>query len=151
MVEGFEILDADVFVPEVGFFLDEFVHEGNAAGVVEVGEVDAFGFEEVFGAEEVFIFADDDGGDAVEEGGAGAHDAGGEGGDEDEGGPVAAAAGVADADDFGVSGGIAGLDAEVVSDGEDGAGGGGEDGADGEAAFAVAFEGLFVGGFDEGV
>ena len=38
-----------------------------------------------------------------------------------------------DADDFGVSGGIAGLDAEVVSDGEDGAGGGGEDGA-GEAA-----------------
>ena len=119
--------------------------------MVEVGEVDAFCFEEVFGAEEVFVFADDDGGDAVEEGGAGAHDAGGEGGDEGEGRPVAASAGVAEADDFGVGGGVAGLDAEVVTDGEDDAIGVGEDAADGEAAFFVGFESLFVGGVHEEV
>jgi hypothetical protein len=42
---------------------------------------------------------------------------------------------VAQAGNFGVRGGVAGLDAEVVTAGEDASGGIGEHGADGQAAF----------------
>lgn len=140
--------DADVLVPEVGVVLDEALHEGDAAGVVEDAEVDAFGAEPVFAALEGSVLADDDARDSVEDGGAGAHGAGAEGGGEGEGVPIAAAAGVSDAGGLGVGGGVSGLDAEVVASGDDGAVGGEEGGADGDATLGEGLVGLFEGGVE---
>ena len=105
----------NIFVPKVGVGADELAHQLNAVRIVEDGDVDTVLAEEVFRAEKVLILADDDAGNAVEQGRAGAHDAGAERADESEVGPVAAASGVAKTDGLGVRSGVSGLDAEVVS------------------------------------
>lgn len=105
---------ADVFVPEVGVVLDELAHHVEAGGAVEVDEFDVVIGEEVFRPEEVFVFADDDAWYAIEQGGSGAHDAGAERAGQCELWPIASTSSIANAGHFCVSGGIAGLNAEVV-------------------------------------
>ena len=80
MVEGRKlVLEADVFVPEAWVIGDEVLHQLNAAGVLEDGQVYALGADVGFGALEGDVFADDDFWDFVEERGTRAHGTGGEG------------------------------------------------------------------------
>ena len=153
MVEdGKLVLDANVFVPEAGVISDEVLHQLNASGVLEDGEVDSLGADVAFGALEGDIFADDDFGDFIEERGTRAHGAGGEGGVEgaagvDVGGETA---GVLEAIHFGVVDDTAVLDALVVSATDDGVIAD-ENGADGDATGGEAFLGFFDGGLKEEV
>ncbi len=121
---------------------NEVPHQLNAILIVDDGKFNPVLAEEVFGSEEVLVFSDDDAGDAIEQRRTGAHDAGTEGADEDEFVPVSTAAGVANADSFGVSGGISGLDAKVVTSGYDASIACGKDGADGESALAKSSAGF---------
>ncbi len=151
MVEGDRLVfDADVFVPEAWVIGDEVLHQLNASGVLEDGEVDALGADVGFGALEGDVFADDDFGDFVEERGTRAHGTGGEGGVEgaasvDVGGETA---GVLEAIHFGVVDDRAVLDALVVAATDDGVIAD-EDGADGDATGGEAFLGFFNGGLKE--
>lgn len=130
--------------------VDEGAHEVDAAFIVEGDEFDAFPAHEFLGADEGGVFADDHAWDSEEDGGSRAHDAWAEGGDEGEGVPVSSSAGVTDAGDLGVGGGVAGLDAEVVSCGDDLALGVDEDRADGDPALVAAFDGLVDGVVEPG-
>lgn len=61
--------------------------------------------------------------------------------------PIPAAAGVAKADHLSVRGGVAGLDALIVSERDDDSLGGQERGSDRDAPLAMALEGLLISGF----
>ncbi len=110
---------ADVLVPEFGLLLDELLHEGGAAGIVEDAELDGVRPEDVLGTHEGAVLADDDSGDTVEEECSGAHDARAQGCGDGEGVPIPSPASGPDTGDFRVSGGITGLDAEVVCGSDD--------------------------------
>ena len=144
--------DADVFVPQGGFVGDEALHEGDAAGIVGEGELDAVGAEEVFLSLEGDIFADHHAGDLVEQDGAGAHGARGQGGVEgafgvDGGGQ---AAGVFEGVHLAVEDGAALLDAAVVAPAND-LSLMDEDRADGDAAFGQSLFGFGDGGIQKRV
>jgi hypothetical protein len=131
---------------------DEVLHQLDAGGVLEDGEVDALGADVGFGALEGDVFADDDFGDFVEERGARAHGAGGEGGVEgaagiDVGGEAAC---VLEAVHLGMVDNAAMLDALVVSATDDGVIAD-ENRANGYATGGEAFLGFFDGGLKEEV
>lgn len=150
--EGRLVLDADVFVPETWVIGDEVLHQLDAGGVLEDGEVDALGADVGFGALEGDVFADDDFWDFVEERSARAHGAGGEGGVEGASGVNVGreAAGVFEAIHFGVMDDAAVLDALVVATTDDGVIAD-ENRADGNATGGEAFLGFFDGGLEEEV
>ena len=72
-----ELVDADVFVPEVGAGGDEVVHHGFAFGGVEVVDFDAEGAEFFAAAGEGAGLADDDSAEAELSNEAGAIESGG--------------------------------------------------------------------------
>lgn len=113
-------------------------------------EGNALSAHPVFAAQEGGIFADHDARDLVQDCCAAAHGAGAEGADESESVPIAAATGRANAGGFGVGGGVAGLDTQVVATGQDLARGVHEDRADGNAAFREGLFGLLDRGIEGG-
>lgn len=71
-----DLLHGDIFVPELGFFLDQTGHQGDAAFIVKHGDFDAVAFQKCNVAGKVFIFADHDALNAELNDGARAHHAG---------------------------------------------------------------------------
>src|SRR5205085_1579083 len=65
--------DADVFIPEPGVRVDEFLHQPNAFRVIEYINLDGVGAQIIFSAGEVRIFADNDAGNFVQNDGPAAH------------------------------------------------------------------------------
>src|SRR5580700_8070536 len=136
---------ADVFVPDVGFFGDEFLEEVDAVLGLEIDHADAVFDEPVEAAAEADGLTDDDRSDLELADEAAAIPAGGEGGDHDFVAVGALAAGFAEGVGFAVDAGVGLLDAAVTTAGEQSSGAVEERGADGDAAFLQA-KASFVGG-----
>ena len=98
---------------------DKFAHETNAFHIVENRDADPTLAEEVFGSQEVLIFSNYDARNAEQQRRPRAHNAGTESADQRQFSPIAAAARIAEADRFGVSGWIAALHSQVMSPGYD--------------------------------
>src|SRR5580698_7974972 len=133
---------ADVFVPDVGFFGDEFLEEVDAVLGMEIDHADAVFDEPVEAAAEADGFTDDDSSDLELADEAAAIPAGGEGGDHDFVAVGTLAASFAEGVGFAVDAGVGLLDAAVTAPGEEGAGGGEESSADGDATFVEAEAGF---------
>ena len=114
-------LDSDILIPKLRFGGDEVAHELDAGRVLADFNVNALGADVFFGALEGYVFANDDTGDFVEEGGAAAHGTGGKGGVEGAAlinGSVLAA-GILEAVHLGMMDNAAMLDALVVAAADD--------------------------------
>ena len=144
------LIFADVFVPDVGFFGDEFLEEVDAVLGMEIDHADAVFDEPVEAAAEADGFTDDDSSDLELADEAAAIPAGGEGGDHDFVAVGALAAGFAEGVGFTVDAGVGLLDAAVAASGEQGAGAVEESCSDGDAAFAQAEAGFVDGDAEHG-
>lgn len=146
-----------MFLAFLAVVFEEVLEEGGAV-VAEDSAVDFYGVVEFLVAEDVVDAADcscfffpgshDEGGDAGEEDGSGAHEAGFEG--DGEGAAVEppgaeVLGGLADGDDFGVGAGVFVCFSAVVAGADDGAGGVGDDGADGDVVVGEGLLGLVEG------
>jgi hypothetical protein len=134
---------ADVFIPDMRLFGDEFLEEVDAFLRVQVDDADAVFDEPVEAAAETDGFADDDSSDLELADESAAIPAGGERGDHDLVAVGALAAGFAKGVGFAMDARVAFLNAAVATAAEQGAVGGEECGADGDAAFGEA-EASFV-------
>ena len=94
---------------------DEAAHHLHTFRIVENCERDSGLSKQVFRPEKIAVLADDDGGNAEEQRRPRAHDARAEGAYESELAPVAAASGIADANDFSMCRGVAGLNSQIVA------------------------------------
>src|SRR5580698_4875358 len=141
---------ADVFVPDVGFFGDEFLEEVDAVLGMEIDHADAVFDEPVEAAAEADGLTDDDSADLELADEAAAIPAGGESGDHDFVAVGALASGFAEGVGFAVDARVGLLDAAVAASGEQGAAGVEESGADGDAAFVEAEAGFVDGDAEHG-
>ena len=114
--------------------LNKRPHHRNALRILKHNTRHSFGGEKVLSAFEILVLADDHSGDFVEQAGSRTHDAWTQSAHQHQGVPIPSAASIANANYFGVSGGIAGLDSQVVTTSDDFAAGIGENGSDGDAA-----------------
>src|SRR5207248_1416606 len=105
----------DIFIPQLGMLADECLHHLDTFGIIDHSALHAMARKKVLGAEEGLVLSDNDAGNFVEQSGSGAHDAWAQGADQSEAMPVSAAPSIADADDFCVGSGIAGLHAKIMS------------------------------------
>src|SRR5262249_10745277 len=94
-------------------------HHFYALRIVEHFDGNASLYKQMLSSKKIAVLADDDCRNAEEQRRSCAHDARTQRADQSELMPIAAASGVADADDFGVGGRIAGLNAQVVAAGND--------------------------------
>ena len=144
------LLLADVFVPDVGFFGDEFLEEVDALLRVEVDDADAVFDEPVEAAAEADGLADDDRSDLELTDEAAAIPAGGESSDHYFVAIGALAAGFAEGVGLAVDAGVGLLDPAVAASGKQVAGSVEERGADGDAAFLQAEAGFVDGDAEHG-
>jgi hypothetical protein len=136
------LLLSNVFVPNVGFFGDEFLEKVDALLRVEVDHADAIFDEPVEAAAEADRLTDDDCSDLELADEAAAIPAGGERSDHDFVAVGTLAASFAEGVGFAVDAGVGLLDAAVTAPGEEGAGGVEESSADGDATFVEAEAGF---------
>jgi len=115
---------------------DEAAHHLYALRIVEHFDRNPSFSKQVLRSKKIAILTDDDTRNAKQQRRSGAHDAGTQRADENELLPIAAASGVSDADHFGVRGGIAILNSQVVAAGNDVSCAVGENRADRQAVFA---------------
>jgi hypothetical protein len=144
------LLLADVFVPDVGLFGDEFLEEVDALLGVQVDHADTVFDEPVEAAAEADGLADDDRSDLELAHEAAAIPAGGESGDHDFVAIGALTAGFAEGVGLTVDAGVGLLDAAVAASGEQGAGAVEDCCADGDAAFLQAEAGFVDGDAEHG-
>src|SRR5215471_16900917 len=97
----------------MGFY--ESLHHLDALRVLKNAAFDSISGEQLFSAFEVLIFADDHFRNLVQQRGSAAHDARAERADQHQLVPVPAASGVADADHFTVSRGVASLNSQIAT------------------------------------
>ena len=117
----------DILIPDFGMGLNEVSHHLDALAILQDAHLYTFGREKLFGPFESEILADDHFWNPVEQAGPRAHDARAESAHQDQAWPISAAACVANANYFGVSSGIAGLNSQVVAARDDPARGIGQD------------------------
>ena len=94
-------------------------HHFHALRIVDHSDRNASLRKQMLSSKKIAVLADDDRRNAEKQRRSRAHNAWTERADQSELLPIAAASGVADADDFGVGGRIAGLNAQVVAAGND--------------------------------
>lgn len=94
---------------------NEGLHHLNAPRIVHYRELHVVLGEKIFRAHKGFVLPDDNASNAIKQRRTGTHDTGAKGAGEGKLRPIAAATGIADADCFGVGGGVAGLHAQVVA------------------------------------
>src|SRR5271170_3200635 len=81
---------------------------------------DAIAFEQVFCSAKILVLTDHNFRYAIQQGGSGAHDAWAKRADEHEFRPIPAPPRIANTDNLGMSGWIAGLDAQIMATRQDG-------------------------------
>jgi hypothetical protein len=107
----------NILIPQVWVGTDEVAHQANAFRIVENRDACSVLPEKFLRALEVSILSNDDARNTKQQCRAGAHDAGTESADQRQLSPITPPACVAQADRFGMRRGIAALNSQVVSSG----------------------------------